>query len=184
MRQYYFDTSSLVALSRYYLPFDESHQLEDFIRRKFLNNELVVLDTILNEIKYISQGSVLKTLTFITERKDLIVNTSELLPVSPRRFDNLVSNNFVIQAFLKNGVDIDFSVMKRNFLDSGDGKLILTMYNMRENGANQSCIVTEESRFSNDRKGFKKIPAICDIIHAECVSLVDYLKLTPLHISF
>lgn len=48
---YYFDTSSLVALARYYHPFDKENHLYDYVEAKFLGKELVILDVILNETK-------------------------------------------------------------------------------------------------------------------------------------
>ena len=44
--EYYFDTSSLVALARYYHPFDKNGRLFDFVRSKFQNKEIIVLDAI------------------------------------------------------------------------------------------------------------------------------------------
>ena len=40
--KYYFDTSSLVALARYYHPFDKEDKLFSFVRAKFQSKEIVV----------------------------------------------------------------------------------------------------------------------------------------------
>jgi hypothetical protein len=80
--EYYFDTSSLVALARYYHPFDKDGRLFEFVRNRFQNKEIIVLDAILNETKYTSKGIALKAYPFIEEQKDLIVDTKELMPYS------------------------------------------------------------------------------------------------------
>ncbi len=182
--EYYFDTSSLVALSRYYHPFDKENHLYDYVKSKFLGKELVILDVILNETKHTSKGIALKAYSFIEEKKDLIVGTVDLMPYSTKKFDNMVDKNFAIAALLNNS-NVDYSLMKQQFLNSGDGKLILTMYNrLHDDKEAEICIVTEESRYGNDGKLFKKIPAICDIIGARCITLVDFLNATSLQLKF
>ena len=52
------DSSSLVSLSRYYLPFDKNQTLHDFIKLKIESGEIVVIDKVLDECKYISKGTV------------------------------------------------------------------------------------------------------------------------------
>ena len=44
--EYYFDTSSLVALARYYHTFDKDGRLFEFVHNRFQNNEIIVLDAI------------------------------------------------------------------------------------------------------------------------------------------
>ena len=44
--EYYFDTSSLVALARYYHPFDKDGRLFEFVCSKFQGKEIIVLDAI------------------------------------------------------------------------------------------------------------------------------------------
>jgi hypothetical protein len=182
--EYYFDTSSLVALARYFSPFDRSASLYNFIQGKYVSREIVVLDVVFREAQRTSRRIVLDTFPFIEEKKDLIVNTADLMPVSPRRFSNMVNNNFVHTAMVRNG-NIDFSILKQEFLNSGDGKLIMTMYNRLHDDKNaEICIVSEESPAYNDRKVFKKIPVLCEQIHARCITLVDYLLSTSLQLSF
>ena len=182
--EYYFDTCSLVALARYFAPFDGKGTLYDYIHGKYVSKEIIVLDVIYQEARNTSQSLAIKTFPFIEEKKDLLVKTTDLMPCSPKRFDNMLEKNFVIPA-LKNDPKIDFSLLKQSFLLSGDGKLIMTMYNrLHEDADSQICIVTEETRVANDGKVFKKIPALCDQIQARCITLVDYLKTTSLHLSF
>lgn len=182
--EYYFDTCSLLALARYYSPFDCTCSLYNFIKEKYVNKEILILDVIYQEARNTSQGLAIKTFPFVEEKKDLLVKTTDLMPCSPRKYDNMLEKNFVIPA-LKKDPKIDFSLLKQQFLHSGDGKLIMTLYNcLHEDKDAQICIVTEESRTANDNKVFKKIPALCDQINARCITLVDYLKTTSLHLSF
>ena len=181
--EYYFDTSSLVALARYYHPFDKNGRLFDFVRSKFQNKEIIVLDAILNEAKFTCKGIVLQEYPFIEEQKDLIVDTKDLMPYSTKKFGNMVDKNFAVAALLNNG-KVNYSIMKQVFLNSGDGKLILTMYNrLHDDKEAKICIVTEESKTGNDGKIFKKIPALCEFIGARCISLVDFLQTTSFHVE-
>lgn len=181
--RYLFDTSSLSVLARYYRPFDKDNKLFEWFKGKFDAKEIVVLDTIIDESRYLFQGLIVKTFPFLLVRNDLIINTTDLLPYSPRRFDNLVNNNFSIKAIVNNG-KVDFSVLKQKFLLSGDGKLILYAYNCLQNSDSEFCIVTEETRNPNDNKAFKKIPQLCEIIDAPCQNVVDVLSHTSLHLLF
>lgn len=181
--EYYFDTSSLVALARYYHPFDKEGKLFGFIRAKFQSKEIVILDAILNEARYTSKGVALKAYPFVEEHKDLIVNTKEMMPYSTKKFGNLVDKNFAVAALVNNG-KINYPIMKQMFLESGDGKLILTMFNrLHDDKDAEICIVTEESRSSNDGKVFKKIPALCGILGARCITLTDYLSATSFRVD-
>ena len=133
--------------------------------------------------KYTSKGIALKAYPFIEEQKDLIVDTKELMPYSTKKFGNMVDKNFVVAALLNNG-KVNYSIMKQVFLNSGDGKLILTMYNrLHDDKEAKICIVTEESKTGNDGKIFKKIPALCEFIGARCISLVDFLSTTSFHVE-
>ena len=181
--EYYFDTSSLVALARYYHPFDKDGRLFDFVRNQFQSKEIIVLDAILNEAKFTSKGIVLKAYPFIVEKKDLIVDTKELMPYSTKKFDNMVDKNFIVAALVNNG-KVNYSIMKQSFLNSGDGKLILTIYNrLHDDKEANICIVTEEAKTGNDGKIFKKIPALCDFIGARCITLVDFLSTTSFRVD-
>jgi hypothetical protein len=180
---FYFDTSSLVALARYYHPFDKDGRLFEFVRSKFQGKEIIVLDAILNEAKFTSKGIALKAYPFIEEQKDLIIDTKELMPYSTKKFGNMVDKNFAVAALLNNG-KVNYSIMKQVFLNSGDGKLILTMYNrLHDDKEAKICIVTEESKTGNDGKIFKKIPALCEFIGARCISLVDFFSTTSFHVE-
>jgi O-methyltransferase involved in polyketide biosynthesis len=47
------DTSSLLSLVRYYLPFDNNNKLFDFIKQEIKNGRIVVIDEVLKECKFI-----------------------------------------------------------------------------------------------------------------------------------
>ncbi len=181
--EYYFDTSSLVALARYYHPFDKEGRLFEFVRSKFQGKEIIVLDAILNETKFTSKGIALKAYPFIEEQKEFIVDTKELMPYSTKKFGNMIDKNFAVAALVNNG-KVNYSIMKQGFLNSGDGKLILTMYNrLHDDKEAKICIVTEESKTGNDGKIFKKIPALCDFIGVRCITLVEFLSTTSFRVQ-
>ena len=43
------DTSSLLSLVRYYLPFDQDTKLFDFIKSEFENGNLILIDAVYQE---------------------------------------------------------------------------------------------------------------------------------------
>ena len=76
------DTSSLLAFVRYYLPFDKNGTLRSFLERKYESGEIVILDKVIEESKYIAQGVILKKLDFLNDksRKTKVIDTSLILP--------------------------------------------------------------------------------------------------------
>lgn len=73
------DTSSLMALVRYYLPFDNDNSLKDFFKTKVENKEIIVLDKVAIESKRNDKGTIIKSLEFIEDKKNQ-VKTDVLLP--------------------------------------------------------------------------------------------------------
>ena len=63
--------------------------------------------------------------------------------------------------------------MKNDFLNSGDGKMIMYFMNNRQGNV---VIVTEESESPNDNKTFKKLPSICKIIDCEVINLPSWIQ--------
>jgi len=63
------DTSSLMALVRYYLPFDNDNSLKDFFKTKVENKEIIVLDKVAIESKRNDKGTIIKSLEFIEDKK-------------------------------------------------------------------------------------------------------------------
>jgi hypothetical protein len=166
------DTSSLLAFVRYYLPFDRNDTLKTLLCSKIENGEILVLDKIIDESKYQSQGIILKELGFLTEKKNH-VNTSEFLP--SRAFFNLLENQFCNKDIrkLKDITDSEFELEKTKFLNGADANLLLCALNLK---SKNPVIVTEETINANDGKLFKKIPDNCKSVEISCCTLPVYFK--------
>ena len=85
------DTSSLLSLVRYYLPFDKNNILFDLIKSKVENGEIIVLDKVFNESSYTAKGVVIEKLDFLKLKKNQ-VKTTYILP--SKKFFNLMENNY------------------------------------------------------------------------------------------
>ena len=86
------DTSSLLSLVRYYLPFDKNKTLYNFIKSKIELKEILILDKVYEECEYTSKGIVIKALPYISTKKHQI-NTNEILP--DKKFFNQLENQFI-----------------------------------------------------------------------------------------
>ena len=164
------DTSSLLSLVRYYLPFDRNKVLFDFIKAKIEGKEIIVLDVVFNECSYTSKGIVVATLDYIKLKKNQ-EKTSDLLPT--RKFFNQLENNFINAAVRNKLSDVEFENRKNAFLDSADAKLLLFS---QANFSEKIVIVSEETEANNDNKSFKKLPAICKILNLEIITLPQLLE--------
>ncbi|WP_319479074.1 DUF4411 family protein [uncultured Draconibacterium sp.] len=168
------DTSSLLSLVRYYLPFDKENILFDFFKSKIESKEFIILDKVHEECKYTSKGLVVKSLDYLSNKK-YRVKTEELLPSN--KFFNQVDNQFINRGIINKLDPVEFENRRNAFLNSADVKLILfgLKYN---NGLDNYSIVTEETEFSNDNKSFKKLPAICKILDLNVLTLPELLELS------
>jgi hypothetical protein len=167
------DTSSLLSLVRYYLPFDKKGVLMDFIKAKIDAGEIVILDAVVKECQFNAQGLVLKEIPFLSK---VMTDTSLILPYP--KFFNLLENSFCNQPVKKMLTETEFENRKNDFFNTADPKLIL--YSQREKKANREdkvIIVTEETEASNDGKVFKKIPAICRIMGIECITFPKLIEI-------
>lgn len=166
------DTSSLLAFVRYYLPFDKSDTLKNFLKDKFENGEIIILDKVVEESKGIAKGVILTELGFI-EKSKKVFNTSNLLP--SKKFFNLMENQFCDKTImkLKDIDDVAFEIEKSNYLKSPDANLIIYAMSLK---SNTPIIVTEETRSANDNKLFKKIPTNCSEVNIECCTLPQLFK--------
>lgn len=63
------DTSSLLSLVRYYLPFDQNNKLLNFIKKEIQNHNIVVIDEVLNECKLVSGKLVVKKIRFFNRQR-------------------------------------------------------------------------------------------------------------------
>jgi hypothetical protein len=171
------DTSSLLALVRYYLPFDKNNSLKNFFKEKIEIGEIIVLDKVIDESRYVSKGVILTELDFL---KNKTVKSAEILPTS-KFFSQL--ENQLCQGVQKNRLNAaEFEIKKGSFLDSADCKQILFCIKDNKNlNFDTAFIVSEETKTENDNKLFKKLPEICDILgikHRNLPSLLkDYFKI-------
>jgi uncharacterized protein DUF4411 len=178
------DTSSLLALVRYYLPFDTSGTLKEFIKEKFENGELLIIDKVFEEASYISKGIIMSELDFLKDKKKHI-KTTDILPNSA--FFNLLENQFCNKDVkrLQDITDVEFEFEKERYLNMADAKMILYALSIRKENP---ILVTEETKNANDNKLFKKLPDNCHTINIACcnlpylfkehfgVNISDYLK--------
>lgn len=173
------DTSSLLALVKYYRPFDREGSLKDYIQNKIDTGAILIIDRVFDESKYLSKGMIIKDLEFLQDKKRHY-KTDELLPTT--KFFNILDNQ-LCQTIMKNKLSsIEYEQTRNNYLNSADAKLILYCYN--ESNAlsiDSPLLVTEESNAENDNKVFKKLPAICSILNIEQCNLPtlfkDYFKI-------
>ena len=171
------DTSSLLALVRYYLPFDLNGNLKGLIADKFNNGEIIIIDKVFEESKYISQGLILSELDFIKD-KSVHYKTNNLFP--DKTFFNLLDNQFCDKAIrkAKDISDVEFELFQKNYIGSADGSILLVSYFKKNEDI---VVVTEESNSANDNKLFKKIPECCSLINIKHCSLpvliMDYYNI-------
>jgi hypothetical protein len=166
------DTSSLLAFVRYYLPFDKNQKIKSLFHEKYESGDLVILNKVFEEAKFIAQGIILKELDFILD-KTKHVKTDNLLP--DKRFFNLLENQFCNKDVvrLRGITEVEFEQEKTRYLGNADAAILL--YALKRKSENP-LIVTEESRSSNDGKIFKKIPDNCKELQINCCSLPTLLR--------
>ncbi len=168
------DSSSLLTLVRYYLPFDRDQRLFSFFKEKIESKEIVVIEQVYLECKGIAQGLVVKTLPYLDEKSNRL-KTEDLL-ATPALI-NRVENDFAISVQKRKLTEAEFENRKLDYMEDADFKLILLALREKKS-LDPITIVTEESSASNDGKVFKKIPAICKLqdIEIDCCDLPTYIK--------
>ncbi len=174
------DTSSLIALVRYYARFDKEKKLFSFFRSKVEEGQIVIIDEVLNECKGTANGLVVNTFAFLVDKNQqkefkYPIKTGDILAPAPARFLNQVDNNFIAPGARR--LDpAQYEVQKREFLASADMRMIIYVLNQKhENPDLDIRIVTEETEGSNDKKAFKKIPAICQFLNINVQTLPELL---------
>jgi hypothetical protein len=171
------DTSSLLALVRYYMPFDKNGLLKALIKDKVVAHEWIILDKVVEESGFVSKGKIIKVLDFLKKEQ---IKTENFLP-NPKFFNQLDSQ-FCYGA-KKNEMTIpEFENEKRKYLNSADAKeLLFCIKNIDGFNFNDCMLVTEESSSDNDSKLFKKLPQICNMLNVvNCdlpVLFKEYYKL-------
>lgn len=167
------DTSSWLALVRYYLPFDEVEVFPIFLQNKLSTNDLIVIDKVQQECSFISQGIVVESIDILKDKKNL-TKTDFLIP--SKKFYNQLENNFCISAQKRKLTDTQFDNAKENFLKSADAKIVLQAIELKNKENMDVVVVTEETKTSNDNKVFKKIPAICKMLDINCITLPQLIE--------
>ena len=164
------DTSSLVSLVRYFLPFDKEGKLKAFLEENILSGNIIVLEQVAEECKRQGKGQVIEAFPFIAKPK---YKTSIAGIQVNKAIYNLVDNNF-INASIKTLFPEDVYQFKRNeFIASADFAMMLYAYSIKDK--ENVVVVTEETGYSNDDKPFKKIPDICGIIGVKTQNLPCFL---------
>ena len=164
------DTSSLISLVRYYLPFDKDKILYNFIENKIELKQILVLDKVHEECKYTAKGIVLEKLEYL-KSKNNITKTTDVLPT--QKFFNQLENQFINGSVKNKLSDVEFENRKNDFMESADAKLLL--YSLKDS-SKQYVIVSEETEASNDNKSFKKLPTICKILEIDINTLPELLE--------
>ncbi|WP_323758299.1 DUF4411 family protein [Roseivirga sp.] len=174
------DTSSLLALVRYYGHFDKEQKIYSFFRQKIIDGDLIIIDEVLSECKGTSKGLVIKKLDFLDDKNfqkenKIPTRTANMIAPAPTKFLNLVDNNFTTPR-AKTLTSAQFEVRKAEFLNSADMRMIIYVLNRIHKEKNLDIrIVTEETEFANDNKAFKKIPAICRQLGIQNLTLPELL---------
>lgn len=167
------DTSSLLSLVRYYLPFDTEDKLNQVFQTKVECGEIVILDKVAEECGYVAGGIVLKQLPFLNEKQNR-TKTTELFP--PKAFFNMLDHQFVNTQLKSKLNDTEYEARKAAYLENADAKIILYAYSQNRFGT-AVTVVSEESSAGNDDKMYKKIPNICSSIGINCIQLPELLRM-------
>ena len=165
------DTSSLVSLVRYYLPFDKEGKLKAFIEERIEAKNLIVLEQVVAECKLQGKGQVVKALPFIDKPMNKTAVTD--VPVNKKLF-NMIDNNFINGSIAGQLSPAEYQLERDKFTNTADFALVLYASSIMEK--EDVVIVTEESGYSNDGKPFKKIPGVCDTIGIKTLNLPSFLS--------
>lgn len=167
------DTSSLMALVRYYIPFDKDDSLKNFFKKKIEPKEIIIIDKVAIESKRNAKGIITKSLEFIDDKKNQ-VKTDILLPEASFLRD--LENRLCYVARKNTLNEFEFENRKQAFLEDADAKLLLfCLSNKGGLNLDKFILVTEETRADNDGKLFKKLPELCDLLNIEHCNLPSLL---------
>lgn len=168
------DASSLVALARYYHPFDSTEALHEFLNSEIASGNIIVLDKIAEEVQYVSGGMAVEAFPCLKNKKR-VVSTKDIIP--KQKFFNMLDNSFVDHSTkrLKFNDEVSYNNERDRFLQGADCALVV--YAMNNNsGLDPIQILTEESATQNDGKLFKKIPSICKELGIRALTSVEFFK--------
>jgi hypothetical protein len=85
------DTNSLLALVRYYLPFDSQGRLLTYFKEKIISKEIMILDKVYEESTHVAKGIIVQKLSILKDKK-IPIKTNDLLPDTG--YFNLLENAF------------------------------------------------------------------------------------------
>ena len=165
------DTSSLVSLVRYYLPFDKEGKLKAFIEERIEAKKLIVLEQVVAECKLQGKGQVVKALPFIDKPKNKTAVTD--VPVNKKLY-NMIDNNFINGSVASQLPPAEYQLERDKFMKTADFAMVLYAYSAKEK--EDVVVVTEETGYSNDGKPFRKIPEICETIGVRTLTLPAFLS--------
>lgn len=166
------DTSSLLSLVRYYLPFDTGKVLFKYIADEIMNGNMILLDRIHHECEYISGGIIMDSLNFLKNKK-IVTKTDNIVP--PQKFYNMLDNNFVNRSSA-NRIERSLYLTERDNYLKNSGDAMIIVYAMRYIGFEKLQVLTEETSAANDNKLYKKIPSICRELNIDTITFPQYLK--------
>ena len=170
------DTSSLVRMAQSYQPFDNTQALETFLNHELESGNLILLDKVADEIRYVSKGVAFNTFQCLQDKKN-IRSTDGLMPT--RKFYNMLDNSFVnmaVRRFTLRNDEVEYQNAREAYLRSADCALIVYADQQRDGYFEPIQILTEETLSQNDNKLFRKIPFICKVLDIPTIDVVQYLK--------
>lgn len=89
------DTSSLLALTRYYLPFDKNKTIAKFLEEQLHDKNIIILASVIHECKRVAKGKIIKDLPFIANKSNITENP--IIAVDQKEFANYLENDFINQ---------------------------------------------------------------------------------------
>ncbi len=144
------DTSSLLAITRYYLSLKDEGDILRFLESKFRSGELILLNTIKSEASRTQKGVVLESMKFLDD-SSLCIKDDVLLPPAPKKFSNQLDNNLCVSLQKKRLTEEQYAIQKEAYMQTGDMKMVLYAMN---NSASDPVIFTEETPLSNEANLF------------------------------
>lgn len=164
------DTSSLVSLVRYFIPFDKEGKLKTFLEENIRSGKIIVLEQVAEECKRQGKGQVIEAFPFVVKPK----YKTSVAGIKPNKaIYNLINHNFInasVKALLP---EAEYQLVRNQFIASADFAMMLYAYSIKDK--ENVVIVTEETGYSNDGKPFKKIPDICSIIGVKTQNFPSFL---------
>ena len=164
------DTSSLVSLVRYFLPFDKDGKLKGFLEEMILAGKIIILEQVVEECKLQGKGQVIEAFPFLAKAK---YKTSIAKQKVNKAIYNLIDNNFINSSVRARLPEAEYQYERDKFMASADFAIMLYAYSIKDK--ENVVIVTEETGYSNDGKPFKKIPAICGIVGVKTQNFPTFL---------